>query len=278
MKYEKSYNPQFLKAIKDQRYKGLNAEKDVEYSKPQIVLQNVNTVYEGERYPTLYDINLKIYKGEFVLIVGPNGSGKTTLLETILGMLPVKKGTVKINEKSVFKHSRQLRKKIGYLIQGVEFDPQTPFLVKTVVMTARSGRLGILKFPKKEDKYIARFCFDAVRNKEEVEDYWERPVGKLSGGMQQKVRIANILAAEPEILFLDEPFANLDVNARQDMFRLFLRLNHLANITTLCVSHRSELPKGIDRVVMIQKGRIVLNAEPEIAVQSEKYRAYCQLI
>jgi len=278
MRFEKSYNPKFLNAIEDQRYKGLNAEKDVEYSKPQIILQDVNTVYEGERYPTLYDINLKIYKGEFVLIVGPNGSGKTTLLETILGMLPVKKGMVKINEKSVFKHSRQLRKKIGYLIQGVEFDPQTPFLVKTVVMTARSGRLGILKFPKKEDKYIARFCFDAVRNKEEVKDYWKRPVGKLSGGMQQKVRIANILAAEPEILFLDEPFANLDVNARQDMFRLFLRLNHLANITTLCVSHRSELPKGIDRVVMIQKGRIVLNAEPEIAVQSEKYRAYCQLI
>ncbi|TXT66406.1 MAG: hypothetical protein BAJALOKI3v1_30065 [Promethearchaeota archaeon] len=278
MRFEKSYNPQFLDAIEDKQDKGLNTEKKIKYFNPQIILQNVNTVYEGERYPTLHDINLKIYKGEFVLIVGPNGSGKTTLLETVLGMLPVEKGSVRINQKSVFKHSRQLRRKIGYLIQGVEFDAQTPFLVKTAVMTARSGRLGLFKFPKKEDRTIARFCFDVVRNKEEVEDYWERPIGKLSGGMQQKARIANILAAEPEILLLDEPFANLDVNARQKMFKLFLRLNRLANITTLCVSHKSEIPKGVDRVVMIQKGRVVLDTEPEKALKSNKYRAYCQLL
>jgi len=278
MKFENSYNEQYLSAIENHKSKELSLEKKVKYNIPQIVLENVNTVYEGERYPTLYDINLKIYEGEFILILGPNGSGKTTLLETILGMLPIEKGKVKINGESVFKNARQIRKTMGYLIQGVEFDPQTPFLVKTAVMTARSGRLGMLRFLKKADRKIARFCYDAVRNKEEVEDYWERPIGKLSGGMQQKVRIANILAAEPEILLLDEPFANLDINARQEMFKLFLRLNHFANITTLCVTHRSDLPKGIDRVVMIQKGRIVLNAKPEIALKSEKFKTYCQLM
>lgn len=276
MTFNRSYNPEFLNAI--QNHKEMDSEKDINYNDPQIVLKDVNTVYEGARFPTLYDINLTTYKGEFVFIIGPNGSGKTTLLETILGMLPIEKGTVEVMGKSVFKHKRKIRKKVGYLIQGVEFDPQKPFLVKTAVMTARSGRLGLLKFPRKGDREIGRYCFDAVRNKEEVEDYWMRPIGKLSGGMQQKVRIANILAAEPDILLLDEPFANLDINARQEMFKLFLRLNRLANTTILCVSHIGDMPQGIDRVVMIQKGRIVLNAEPEEALNSQKFRAYCQFM
>jgi ABC-type Mn2+/Zn2+ transport system ATPase subunit len=276
MSFNKSYNPEFLNAI--QNHKEMDSEKDINYNDPQIVLKDVNTVYEGARYPTLYDINLTTYKGEFVFIIGPNGSGKTTLLETILGMLPIEKGTVEVMGKPIFKHKRKIRKKVGYLIQGVEFDPQKPFLVKTAVMTARSGRLGLLKFPRKGDREIGRYCFDAVRNKDEVEDYWMRPIGKLSGGMQQKVRIANVLAAEPDILLLDEPFANLDINARQQMFKLFLRLNRLANTTILCVSHIGDMPQGIDRVVMIQKGRIVLNAEPEEALNSQKFRAYSQFM
>jgi len=276
MTFKRSYNPVFLDAI--QNHKAIDSEKNINYKDPQIVLKDVNTVYEGARYPTLYDINLRINKGEFVFIIGPNGSGKTTLLETILGMLPIEKGTIKVMGKSVFKHKRQIRKKVGYLIQGVEFDPQKPFLVKTAVMTARSGRLGLLKFPRRGDREIARYCYDAVRNKQEVEDYWKRPIGKLSGGMQQKVRIANVLAAEPDILLLDEPFANLDINARQKMFKLFLRLNRRANTTILCVSHRSEMPEEIDRVVMIQKGKTVLNAEPEEALNSQTFRNYCQFM
>ncbi len=277
MKFKKCYNKQFLDAINN--FENLSSKKNIKYDNhPQIALKNVNTVYEGARYPTLYDIDLNVYKGEFVFIIGPNGSGKTTLLETILGMLPIESGTVKVGGKSVFKKKSQIRKKVGYLIQGVEFDPQTPFLVKTAVMTARSGRLGLLRFPMREDRKIARYCYDAVRNKKEVEDYWKRPIGKLSGGMQQKVRIANIMTAEPDILLLDEPFANLDINARQEMFKLFLRLNNFANITILCVSHMKEMPEQIDRIVMIQKGRIVLNAKPEIALESQKYKAYCQFI
>ncbi len=276
--FEKSYNKDFIHAIKGENLTKLNLENIPKCDKPQIVLQNVNTVYEGERYPTLYDINLKIYKGEFIFIIGPNGAGKTTLLETILGILPVKSGTVKIDEKSVLKNGRQIRKRIGYLIQGLEFDPQTPFLVKTALMTARSGRIGLLKFPKKSDKRIVRYCFDAVRNQEEIEDYWDRPIGKLSGGMQQKVMIANVLAAEPDILFLDEPFSNLDINARHEIFQLFLRLNHHANTTILCVSHRTDIPKEIDKVIMIQKGRIVINANPDIALKSERYLAYRKFV
>ncbi|MFX1313089.1 MAG: metal ABC transporter ATP-binding protein [Promethearchaeota archaeon] len=276
--FQKSYNQKFLQAIQDNNSNIFNLKNKVDYNTPQIVLENVNTVYEGEIYPTLYDINLKVYKGEFLFIIGPNGAGKTTLLETILGILPIEKGSVEVNGVSVFKNGRKIRKKIGYLIQGVEFDPQTPFLVKTALMTARSGRLGLLRFPKKEDWKIVRYCYDSIRNMEELEDYLDRPIGKLSGGMQQKVQIANILAAEPEILLLDEPFSNLDINSRQEIYQLFLRLNRYANITILCVSHGNEIPKEVDRVIMIQKGRIIINEKREITLKSNKFQAYSEFM
>lgn len=276
--FQKSYNPQFLAAINHNKQE-ISGKKKIDYEvQPQIHLWNVNTVYEGAKYPTLYDINLKIYKGEFILVIGPNGAGKTTLLETILGLLPIKKGYVNVDGESVFKNKRRIRKKIGYLIQGAEFDTQTPFLVKTALMISRSGRLGLLRFPTKGDWEIARYCYDSLRNKNQLEDYWNRPIGKLSGGMLQKVLIANILTAEPEILLLDEPFANLDIHSREEVFKMFLRLNQQANVTIVCVSHGNKIPQGVDRVVMIQRGRIIMDKTREIALKSEKFKAYCQLI
>jgi len=277
--FEKSYNKTFLEAINDKNEVNYPlTKKEINRNNPQIKLYDVSTVYEGEKNPTLHDINLTVYKGEFIFIIGPNGSGKTTLLETILGLLPIEKGIVKINGESVLKNGRKIRKKIGYLIQGIEFDPQIPFLVKTALMTARAGRLGLLRFPSKKDWKIVRYCYDALEHKEELDDYWDRPIGKLSGGMQQKVMIANILAAEPDILLLDEPFSNLDIKSREEVFKLLLRLNRLANITILCVSHSHNIPKEIDRLLMIQKGKIVLDKGLEDALKSEKFNNYCQFI
>ncbi len=276
---EKSYNPIFLEALNYSIEKEEIKKKPINSSVSALIrLQGVNTVYEGEKIPTLHDINLEILEGEFVFIIGPNGSGKTTLLETILGLLPVEQGIVEVDGTSALKKGRQLRKRIGYLLQGVEFDPQTPFLVKNALMTARSGRMGLLKFPSKADWRIVRYCFDALRNKEELADYWDRPIGKLSGGMQQKVMLANVLAAEPDILLLDEPFSNLDVKSRHEVFMLLTRLNRIANVTILCVSHATTVPKEVDRVIMVQKGRIVIDDNREKALESEKFKAYCHFM
>jgi len=77
---------------------------------------------------------------------------------------------------------------------------------------------------------------------------------------------------------LDEPFANLDIHSREEVFRMFLRLNQQANVTIVCVSHRNKIPQGVDKVVMIQRGRIIMDKTREIALKSEKFKAYCQLI
>ena len=272
--YIKSYNKRFISIIKGDNFSEFNLNSSENNDKPQIVLKNVNTIYEGERYPTLFDINLKINQGEFIFIIGPNGSGKTTLLETILGILPLERGIVEINGESVLRNGSKIRKKIGYVIQGVEFDPQTPFLVKTAAMISRSGRNGLLNRNKKGDREIAKLCLDVLRNNHETEDYWERPIGKLSGGMIQKVMLANAHAAEPDILLLDEPFANLDIKARHSIFKLLAKLNRNAKTTIICVSHEAMIPKEVNRLIIIQKGRIILDDKREIAITSEKFRAY----
>ena len=276
--FGKSYNIEIIKAIeKKWNVDSIKSKRINEDNQPQIILKDVTTVYEGEKTPTLFDINLQINKGEFLLITGPNGAGKTTLLETILGILPIKKGTIEIDGMSVLKHGRKLRKKIGYVIQGLDFDPKTPFLVKTAVMIGRSGRIGLFRRIGKEDKRICRYYFDALRNKKEIEDYWNRPIGKLSGGMLQKVMIASALASEPDILLLDEPFSNLDVNARNDIFQLLVKINKLANITILLVSHLSYVPKEISRVILIKKGRIILDAKRtnEVDLEQISIETFC---
>ncbi len=92
--------------------------------------------------------------------------------------------------------------------------------------------------------------------------------------MIQKVMLANALAAEPDILLLDEPFANLDIKARHNIFKLLVKLNQIAKITIICVSHEAVIPKEVNRLIIIQKGRIILDEKREIAINSEKFRAY----
>jgi ABC-type Mn2+/Zn2+ transport system ATPase subunit len=269
-----TFNPRFLSSL-NKRYEmkdNINPLFSVDNSSKslhlQIKLENVDTIYEGERNPTLNNISLKIMKGEYIFIVGPNGAGKTTLFETICGMLPLKKGNVEVFGKLAFKKSHKLRKRIGYMIQGLEFTPDTPFVVKDVVMIGRTGRLGLFKKPKKRDWEIVHDCLKAVG----MEKYENKPIGKLSGGQQQKIMIAATLSGEPDILLLDEPFSNLDINARYDMQTLFSRLNREANITVLCISHSTGIPKEVNRIIIIQNGQIVLDNSREFVMNSIIYK------
>ncbi len=238
-----------------------------------VELENVDTVYEGERIPTLHDVSIKISRGELIFVVGPNGAGKTTILETICGILPISKGEAKIFGLSIKQEGLAIRKRIGYVIQGLEFEPSEPFLVKDVVMIGRSGLIGIGKRYKKEDWEIVRASLQTVG----MEEFWSRPIGKLSAGQHQKVMIATALAGEPELLLLDEPFANLDINARQEIYQLLLKLNREAGVTILCVSHGSDIPKEVSRVVMFRQGKLVLDSERTIAIESKIYRAFVEL-
>jgi ABC-type Mn2+/Zn2+ transport system ATPase subunit len=231
-----------------------------------IELQNINTIYEGERTPAIYEINFNVKYGEFVSIIGPNGSGKTTLLETINGILPYTKGTGKVFNKEIKKNKMNIRKNIGYVIQNFDIDPLAPFLCKDIVMTGRTGKIGLFRFTTKKDwETISNFM-----NLVGMNDFTKRPIGKLSGGEFQKILLARALSQEPEILLLDEPFSNLDISSRRNMEKLLTKIHDEKNITIVIVSHDLNfIPMNCSRVVVLDKGRIIMEGKRKDILSSD---------
>jgi len=222
---------------------------------PIIRLDGVTTIYEGAAHPVIYDIDLSIGRGEFVIIGGPNGAGKTTLLETIAGLLPIVSGTVSVCGFDAVRQGPQMRKKLGYVIQNFDFDPYTPFTVDEVLLMGRYGLLGFCKHPSTEDfaavdRSLERMGITGLRKSH---------IGKLSGGQQQKVLIAHNLVKKPDVLLLDEPFSNLDMATREHVCDVLCGIVD-AGVTVVIVSHAFDaLPDRDVRVVVMKDGGIVLN-------------------
>jgi len=233
-------------------------------------LNDVDTIYEGERIPAIRGITLKIKDGEFVCIIGPNGAGKTTLLETINGILPSTGGKVYVFGKDVKEFGHFLRREIGYVPQEVAVDELSPFLVEDVVMMGRFGKIGILKSSTSDD-------FEAVKraiNWVGINDLVKRPVGKLSGGQLQRVMIARALAKEPKILLLDEPFSSLDIKASQEISRRICELHRDFGLTTIMVTHDiTSIPEMCGRAILMNNGEIIREKIPREILQLDRLRS-----
>jgi len=234
-------------------------------------LEGVSTTYEGETRPAIMDINLSVERGELLTIIGPNGAGKTTLLETINGLLP-SEGVVEVLGLSVREHGRSLRRRIGYVPQDFMVEPGTPFLAKDVVAMGRVGKVGPLRPLREEDWEVIWAVMEALG----IAELANRPVGKLSGGQQQKVMIARALAKEPELLLLDEPFSSLDAKARATVCELLEELRGERGVTVLVVTHDlSAIPDGCERLILINGGRITADGRPEEVFASDAFlKAY----
>ncbi|MBS3749351.1 MAG: metal ABC transporter ATP-binding protein [Candidatus Thermoplasmatota archaeon] len=234
---------------------------------PAIVdLHQVDTIYEGEKIPVIHDINLTVKKNDFLSIIGPNGAGKTTLLETINGILSYTAGKGKVFGKQIKKHKNSIRKHTGYVIQNFEIEPRAPFLCKDVVMSGRSGKIGLLRFPTKKDWDIVWKSMGLVG----MIDYANRAVGKLSGGEFQKILLARALAQEPDLLLLDEPFSNLDFSARNQIEILLNRVHDQYKTTIVMVSHDlTFLPTRCNRLIVMDKGSIVMDDTKDNVLQSD---------
>jgi len=231
-----------------------------------IDLENIETTYEGERTPVIRDVSLKVKYTEFIAIIGPNGAGKTTLLETINGLLPYTSGQGFVFGKKISKHRTEIRKKIGYVLQNFEIDQLAPFLCKDIVMSGRSGKIGMLRFANKEDWEEVWYSMGLVG----MIDFAQRPIGKLSGGEFQKILLARALAQEPEILLLDEPFSNLDFSSRKQIEILLNRIHEKRKITTVMVSHDlSFLPSKCKRIIVMDKGKIIMDGKKDRILTSD---------
>lgn len=235
-----------------------------------IELKDVDTIYDGEEFPTIRNIDLQINPGEFVCVMGPNGAGKTTLLETINGLLDHTSGRVKVLGKNIKNDGTEVRKRIGYLLQNFSFSPDEPFLVEDVVMMGRVGRIGILNSPGEEDWDTVNECMTLVG----VSEFAKKPIGKLSGGEQQKVMLARVLAQDPEILLLDEPFTDLDFKAKEELQKLIKDIYEERGLTTLMVTHDvGSVPKISSRIVLMNGGEIVLEGYPQEVIESKTWKS-----
>jgi len=219
-----------------------------------VELKNVSSSYLGEAYPAIRDITLMVKKGDFISIIGPNGAGKTTLLETIIGLIPIVRGKIRIFDKELQKDGILIRRKIGYVPQTFSIDEHSPFIVKDVVLMGRFGKIGMLNSPSKRDLELVNEFLQLL----DIYHLKDRPIGKLSGGQQQRVLIARALAKEPELMLLDEPFSAIDPLFRKEFIKKFVEIHKKFDLTTIMVTHDlGSIPEICSKIYVMRGGRIV---------------------
>jgi len=180
----------------------------------------------------LKDISFVIERGDFVGLAGSNGAGKTTLVKTILGLLPLSKGSIELFEKNQDTFNDWY--KIGYLPQ--KFSTINALFPATVEEVVTLGLLSVKKFPKritKADKERAKKIMEELG----IIKFAKKMLSELSGGQQQKALLGRALIAEPEILIFDEPSTALDPNSRESFFKLLQSLNKEKGITIILIAH-----------------------------------------
>ena len=230
-----------------------------------IKVENVSTVYEGENRAALRDVSLSIKENELVYIIGPNASGKTTLLETINGLLGPYKGSIHVSGLNMKTHGRKLRSEIGYVPQDFMVEPGEPYHAIDVVAMGRYGKIGVLNKPRERDREKAHDALKLLG----LEKNHNRPIGKLSGGQQQKVMIARALAKEPKILLMDEPFSNLDPESKKEIPELIASIHVKNKLTTIIVTHETQnLIKTCERAIVMDNGRIIADGSPGEALEA----------
>lgn len=206
---------------------------------------NINNVsFSYSHIPVVRDINLAIGKGEFLGVIGPNAGGKSTLLKLILGLLQPDAGEI-----TVFgERPEKGRSRIGYVPQHPAFSRDFPINVRDAVLLGRLGETRWYGGYTQEDKEIAINALKAV----EIDNIHNQTIDSLSGGQLQRVLIARALASRPDILILDEPTANIDVRAEEDIFGLLKQYND--HMTIIVVSHDIGFISGyVDRVACLNQ-------------------------
>ena len=217
-------------------------------SENQISINNLSKVYKNG-FNALKSVNLNIKKGEIFAMLGPNGAGKTTLISIICGIVKPSSGKVTVDDFDIIDDYRETRSRIGLVPQELTLEQfETVF---NNVSYSR-GLYGKNPDPQHIEKILKQLS---------LWDKKDQRLRQLSGGMKRRVLIAKALSHEPSILFLDEPTAGVDVELRQDMWKIVEELR-ATGVTIILTTHYIEEAEAIaDRVGVINQGEIIVVEE-----------------
>ncbi len=203
-------------------------------------------------------LDLDVHPGELVAVLGPSGSGKTTLMRAILGLEPLSSGTISVAGQPV---RRPGNRAIGYIPQSRPLPPDTALRGRDLVALGVNGHRFGLPIPRRADAARVDRLVEAVGAKE----YAERPVGVLSGGEQQRLRVGQALADDPALLLCDEPLTSLDLANQQAVIQLIDRHRREHSAAVLLVTHDiNPLLGKVDRILYIANGRFTLGTPGEV--------------
>jgi ABC-2 type transport system ATP-binding protein len=210
-----------------------------------ILVQNLSKTY-ASGFHALNDVSLEVRRGEIFALLGPNGAGKTTLISIICGIVNPSVGKVTVGGHDILADYRAARSLIGLVPQEIMMAP-----FETVWASVAMSR-GLFNKPK-NNAYLEKVLRDL--------SLWDKRNDKLvtlSGGMKRRVLIAKALSHEPQVLFLDEPTAGVDVELRKDMWEI-VRALKASGVTIILTTHYIEEAEMMaDRVGVINKGRMIL--------------------
>ena len=190
------------------------------------IIKCEHTDFGYENYDAVIDLNLEIYPGDYLCVVGENGSGKSTLIKGMLGLLKPTGGSLSVADELK-------RGGIGYLPQQTAAQKDFPATVQEVVLSGTLSRRGNRPFYSRAERKLAAHNLERLG----IEHLKQKCYRELSGGQQQRVLIARALCATEQLLILDEPITGLDPSAIQDFYHLIKKLNKEDGITIIMVSH-----------------------------------------
>ncbi|GEN29966.1 osmoprotectant transport system ATP-binding protein [Cerasibacillus quisquiliarum] len=221
-----------------------------------ITFEHVSKTYP-DGTTAVRSINLNIQQGEFFVIIGPSGSGKTTVLKMINRLIPLTDGSVYINQKNINDYDiHELRWQIGYVLQQIALFPHMTIEENIAIVPE------LKKWPRKKTKHRVEELLKMVGLN--PEDYLHRKPAELSGGQQQRIGVIRALAANPNIVLMDEPFSALDPITREKLQDDIKQIQKSIQKTTVFVTHdMQEALKLADRICLMKDGEIVQVGTPE---------------
>lgn len=230
----------------------------------KIVLEKVKQSYGS--HLVLNDISFTASSGEITALLGPNGCGKSTAIKTIAEILPLKEGSVLMDNQDIREIENAERAKlIGYVPQSFHYTPFT-----SVLETVLIGRRPYMSWTVTEDDLEV---VDAAMKAMNVVDISERYVNELSGGQRQRVFIARAIAQNPSFFLFDEPTSSLDLKHQFETLETMKRIVHSNNSGMLIALHDLNLAvKFADRVVLLKDGKIYANGKPGDVLTPEAVR------